>query len=235
MVGSVAAQPKEVEKQVLYWTRYYNQWTLSPKWSWHNEVDNRRFLKPNKQHHLIFHSHVHYRLLQNVDFALGFTYSRQSPQLPDATAELIVPELRPFQEVNVSTTLAKRFSLTQRFRLDERFIHKNNGKALLDGYDFNWRFRYRLQASLLVSKQAGPYQTNLKLADELMVNAGRTIGFNQFDQNRIYAGVEQSFGKNIALELGYLHWYQQRSLGYQFFSRDIIRFTLHHRIKLKGL
>lgn len=229
------SQQKELTKQSLYWMRYYNQLTFNTRWSWHNEVDDRRFLKYNKQQHLIFHSHVHYKLAKNLDAAAGFTYSRQSPQSPDASTKLVVPELRPFQEVTYSNLLVRRLTLVQRLRVDERFIHKNNGKELLEGYDFNFRFRYRIQAAIAVSKESNQFQTIIKAADEIMINAGKAIVLNQFDQNRIYVGVEQSLGKKVSLEVGYLHWFQQRSSGYQFFSRDIVRLTLYHRIKLKGL
>jgi hypothetical protein len=65
-----------------------------------------------------------------------------------------------------------------------------------------------------------------------MVNAGDKIIYNQFDQNRVYAGIEQGLNKKFTIELGYLHWYQQRASGYQFFDRDIIRLTIYHKIKL---
>ena len=68
------------------------------------------------------------------------------------------------------------------------------------------------------------------MSDELMINVGNNIIYNLFDQNRIYLGMEQSFSKTISAELGYLYWFQQRSSGNQFFDRDIIRFTLLHRI-----
>ena len=148
---------------------------------------------------------------------------------------MVVPEIRPFQEFNFTAAISKRLSLGQRLRIDERFIHKNNGKALLDGYDFNFRVRFRLQANMIVSKAISMNQTTLKIANELMVNAGSSIALNPFDQNRIYLGIEQNLGKKASVELGYLHWYQQRSSGYQFFKRDIIRLTLYHRIKLKSL
>ena len=160
------------------------------------------------------------------------TYSLQSPQDPNATINVVVPEKRIVQEFNLSNSLSKRLTFQQRLRIDERFIHKNNGKELLDGYDFNFRFRYRLQASYRVNKLEAPKATILKLSNELMVNAGKNIIYNQFDQNRLYVGIEQGFGKGISAELGYLHWYQQRASGNQFFDRDIIRFTLNHKIKL---
>jgi hypothetical protein len=226
------AQTKEVAHQNLYWTRYFNQLTINKQWFWHNEIDNRRFLTNNRQHHLIMHTHLHYRLHPQVDVALGLTYSRQSPQFPDATSTLVVPEIRPFQELNFTQTFSKRFALSHRFRIDHRFFRKNNGKQLLDGHDFNLRFRYRFQATYLLSKIDSKNPITLKIADELFVNAGKNIVLNHFDQNRIYVGLEQALHKKFSAEVGYMHWFQQRNTGYQFFGRDILRLTVFHRVIL---
>ncbi|MBC7745450.1 MAG: DUF2490 domain-containing protein, partial [Flavobacterium sp.] len=149
-----------------------------------------------------------------------------------SSLDLVVPEKRLVQEINLSNPLSNRFTLQQRFRIDERFIRKNNGSDLLDGYAFNFRFRYKLQANYKINKEEAKNVTTLKFSDELMINAGSGIIYNQFDQNRIYAGLEQGIIKNISAELGYLHWFQQRATDNQFFDRDIIRLTLHHKIKI---
>jgi Protein of unknown function (DUF2490) len=73
----------------------------------------------------------------------------------------------------------------------------------------------------------------LKIAEEIMVNAGEHIVYNSFDQNRIYFALEKGLAKGFSAELGYLYWFQQRSSGNQYFERDIMRFTLYHKIKLK--
>jgi hypothetical protein len=226
------AQTKQVTNQSLYWVRYYNQLSINKKWTWHNEFEDRRFFENNQQHHFIMHSRLHYKILQNADVAFGLTYSLQSPQDPNSISDLVVPEIRPVQEINYSNPTTKRLIIQHRLRIDERFIHRNDGKELLDGYDFNFRFRYRIQVSYKLSKEKSKTPTTLKVADELMVNAGDKIIYNQFDQNRVYAGIEQGLNKKFAIELGYLHWYQQRASGYQFFDRDIIRLTINHKIKL---
>ena len=223
---------KTVTNQSLYWLRYNNQLTVNEKWAWHNEIDDRRFLENSRQHHLIMHSRLHYQFFRNTAAAFGLTYSLQSPQDPNSINTLVVPELRPFQEISFSNVFSKKFTLQQRFRIDERFIHKNNGKDLLDGYDFNFRFRYRLQANFKISKDKAKDTTVLKVADELMINAGSNIIYNVFDQNRFYIGAEQGISKKMSFELGYLYWFQQRVTGSQFFSRNIIRLTLYHKIKL---
>ncbi|MGK2862663.1 MAG: DUF2490 domain-containing protein [Chitinophagaceae bacterium] len=226
------AQTKQVAHQSLYWVRYYNQLVINEKWTWHNEFDNRRFFKGNQQHHFIAHSRLHYKILQNAEIAFGLTYSRQSPQDPNSTSDLVVPEIRPAQEVNYSNPITKRLTLQHRIRIDERFIHKNDGQVLLAGYNFNFRFRYRILASFILNKEEAKTATTLKVANELMVNAGKNIVYNHFDQNRIYLALEQGLNKNFSVELGYLHLYQQRATGYQFFDREIIRLTIYHKIKL---
>jgi hypothetical protein len=228
----IKAQTKQVTNQSLYWIRYYNQLSLSEKWTWHNEFEDRRFFEHNQQQHFIIHSRMHYKILQNADVALGLTYSLQSPQDPNAKSDLVVPEIRPVQEINYGTSITKRLTIQHRLRIEERFIQKNNGKVLSDGYDFNFRFRYRLQANYKLTKEESKKPTTLKLSNELMINAGNTIVYNQFDQNRACLGIEQSLSKNVSVELSYLHWFQQRATGYQFFDREIIRFTIYHKIKL---
>ncbi len=225
---------ESITHQNLYWTRYYNQYSFNSKLSWHNEADMRRFLENNKLQQFIFHSHVHYKVLPSLDVAMGLTYSRQNPQFPDATTDLVVPEIRPFQEITHSQALSKRFTLSHRFRLDERFVSKNDGKVLLDGYDFNLRYRYRIQGVCNLSKKEDKTPTTAKIADELMLNSGENIIYNHFDQNRIYLGVEQSISPSLSVELGYLRWFQQRSSGKDFFDRNIYRLTIYHRLKAQN-
>ncbi len=228
---SVKAQDKQVTHQALYWTRYYNQISLNDKWTWHNEVDNRVFFENNKHQNLIVHSRLHYKFLKNADLAIGFTYSLQGPQDPNSKSNLIIPELRPVQELNFNSTISNRLAILQRLRIDERFIRKNNGVELLEGYNFNFRFRYRLQAAYKFQKVAAKITTTLKISDELMFNCGKNIVYNQFDQNRFYLGIEQVINKNISAELGGMYLFQKRSSGYQFFDRDIIRFTIYHKLR----
>ena len=66
-----------------------------------------------------------------------------------------------------------------------------------------------------------------------MVNVGRKIVKNTFDQNRIYGALNYSFKPSFSIELGYMNWYQQRSNGVDFYNRNIFRLSLFHQISLK--
>jgi len=66
--------------------------------------------------------------------------------------------------------------------------------------------------------------------DEVMFNAGHRIIYNMFDQNRIYIALGTQISQNHLFELGYMNWFQQESTGYSFINRNILRFTLTHKI-----
>ena len=125
----------------------------------------------------------------------------------------------------------KQVTVMQRFQAEERFIHNANKESLLAGSTFSWRFRYRLQADYIFWKKENQYLKTI-LSDEIMFNAGKSIIKNTFDQNRIYAAVQYGINKNIALELGYLNSFQRRANGIDYFNRDIIRFSVFHKIKI---
>ncbi|MCP9749180.1 DUF2490 domain-containing protein [Lacihabitans sp. CS3-21] len=214
-----------VTHQNLFWMRAMVQSNLNKKLFLINEIDNRRFYEGNTQHHTIQHNHLHFRINPSVDIAIGQTFSWQNPQFPDATVKLTVPEIRPFQELNAVQKINKKIVFSTRVRVDERFIRKNDGSQLLEGYNFNIRYRLRLQYQFFLWKKQN---ANLKISNELMVNSGKNVNF--FDQNRIYIAYEHSFTNKFSAELGYLRWYQQRAQFDTYFQRDIVRLTLFKKI-----
>lgn len=70
------------------------------------------------------------------------------------------------------------------------------------------------------------------LYEELLINAGKMIVKNTFDQNRLYAGLQWGLNPNVAFEMGYLNSFQQRANGEDYFDRDIIRLSFIHKLKL---
>lgn len=216
---------ENVTRQNLFWMRAMVQSNFGKKLFLVNELDDRRFYKKTTQHHTIQHNHLHFRVNPNFDVALGQTFSWQNPQFPDASVKVTVPEIRPFQEMNAVQRINKRITFITRVRIDERFVRKNDGIQLLEGYNFNMRYRLRFQYLFLLWKKQN---ASLKISDELMVNSGKNVNF--FDQNRIYVGYEHNFSKNLSAEIGYLRWYQQRTQFDTYFQRDILRFTLFKKI-----
>ena len=191
----VAAQ--EVTRQQSLWGRLYLQGKISPKWSWHWELDER-LLVPAEQLQFISHAHLHRKLGPQTELSLGASYSTVSG----------TPEPRLFQELHWGIPVGKRWKLAQRYRTEQRFFHPAAGE-----WDIRLRARYRIQATFQASRHF-----SVKASDELLwQNTG-------FDQNRIYGAAEYRFSPVFALEMGYLNLYQRRKVG-QYYNPHILRVT----------
>jgi opacity protein-like surface antigen len=228
---SKAQTEKNIDHQSLLWTRYYNQLTINSKWSIHSEFDNRIFLNPTEENLYALRVQGRYKINSNIDVGAGYANFSVATQNPEITNDFKIPEYRAQQDITWKQEFGN-FTLNQRFQAEERFIRNANKEELLPGTAFYWRFRYRLQGEYSCWKKGNQYLKAI-VNDELMINAGKKIVYNIFDQNRIYAGLQYGLNKNIALELGYLKNFQQRSSGVDYFDRDIIRFTFFHKIKLR--
>lgn len=228
---AAAQNTKKITTQQLFWVRYYNQFSINKKWSLHTELDNRMFIPELKQHQFLIRIQGRYKISTTVEAGAGFVYFLQSPQEPGSTSSLVVPELRPQQDITLKQSFSK-LNLSHRYLLEERYFRNNDGKKLMDGYRFNYRFRYRLQADFLIWKKQNKELKGV-VNDEILLNFGKNITANTFDQNRIYAGAQLVPSKNMAFELGYMHWFQERASGADFYNRHIIRCSIYHKLSLK--
>lgn len=228
---SHAQTEKNIDHQSLLWTRYYNLLTINEKWSLHSEFDNRIFLNPVKENLYEFRVQGRYKIDDNFEVGTGLAYFSVATQVPEITTDFNVPEYRGQQDIIWKQDIGK-ITLLQRFQIEERFFHNISNEGLLPGTTFYWRFRYRLQGEYSFWKKENQFLKAI-LSDELMINRGKNVVKNTFDQNRIYAALQYGINKNLTLELGYLNSFQQRASGVDYFNRDIIRFTFFHKINLQ--
>ncbi|MFV8378536.1 DUF2490 domain-containing protein [Flavobacterium sp. LB3R33] len=226
------AQTKEknIDHQSILWTRYYNQLLLTEKWSLHSEFDNRLFLKPVQENLYVVRIQGRYKINDHLETGAGFAYFSVDTQVPEINPDYNTPEFRGQQDLTWKSNVNK-VTLLQRFQVEERFIHNANKDELLPGTTFFWRFRYRLQGDYTFWKKEKQLLKAV-LSDEIMFNFGKKIIKNTFDQNRIYAAIHYGLNSNLAFELGYLNSFQRRSNGIDYFNRDIIRFSIFHKIKI---
>jgi len=214
--------------QNLYWIRYYNQLYLSKRLHWNNEFDNRRFFHPDLENQFIIHTHLRYKI-KSTELAAGSSFSWQYTQDPEKDA-VTVPEIRPFQEVAYTHQLSQRWALQHNLRVDERFIRNHTTAELLPGYEFLFRFRYRIQVSYVVKEnQAKNTSITIRASESIFVNDR----YNTFDQNRIYLGAIVQLNKKLSLEGGYMDVYQHRLNNNVYLSRPTVRFTMYHKLFTK--
>ncbi|QEC53648.1 uncharacterized protein DUF2490 [Anseongella ginsenosidimutans] len=229
----VLAQQKNTDHFSQYWIRYFNRSQLNNKWTVQTEIELRRFAFPDRQHvWLLPRIQLTRALKSGWNVGAGITYNIQSqPQDPDLPVELRRPEIRLHQEINYRH--GNKLDISHRYRIEERFIRRTSGAHLDDGYNFNVRFRYRIQLQYpLIRGTDNKGTLQAKLFDEIMLNAGKNVVSNVFDQNRIYAALNYSFSKNLQVELGYLNIFQEKSNGSDFLNTNVLRTTIYHTLTL---
>ncbi|MDD3875632.1 MAG: DUF2490 domain-containing protein [Bacteroidales bacterium] len=223
---------KNITHQELIWYGYFTTFKINEKWYFQNEFQERHYINPISQHQFLIRSHIH-RFFEESGWesSLGMCFFLQNPNDPNATTKLTVPELRPHIEFGYKQKLEK-VTFDHRYRVEARFFHNTNTTRteLEDGFKFgNFRFRYRIQATVPLFKVAEKKYFKFKISDEIHLNAGNNISKNVFEQNRIYTGLSIDVLSNLAFDVGYLNWFQQRSNG-DFYNRNILRFTVYHKI-----
>lgn len=228
---SLAQSKKNIEQQTLTWVRYYNILPITEKWSLHSEFDNRSFVNPVHENLWVLRIQGRYRATKTIDLGGGFAYFSVNTQTPQTDPDFTIPEYRGQQDITLINDIAK-ITFHNRFQLEERFIQKADKTELLNDFSFSLRFRYRLQSTFTLWEKE---KKSLKgtISDEILLNHGEDNKKNTFDQNRIYGALRYHFNPNIGLELGYLKSFQRRASGVDFYDRDIIRFTVYHRIDRK--
>lgn len=225
---------KNITTQHLVWYAYTNMLQLNKQWSLQTEIHERHYIAPTAQHQFLVRSQIR-RALGNSgwDTSLGLCLFWQSPNDPKASPKPIIPEVRPHVEFTYKQKLP-HFTLDHRYRAEARFFHHtDSGKTHLeDGYGWgNFRFRYRLQATIPVWKIRDNSTLKIKIGDEILINADKKITATTFDQNRIYIGLSADIGAVLTLDLGYLNWFQQRSAS-DFYNRHILQLAVLHKITL---
>ncbi len=122
-------------------------------------------------------------------------------------------ENRIYQQALLSNKLGK-IGMIQRFRNEQRWIEKIINDQFTGDYKFSNRIRYLLAFNIPIFKN--PNYPSLSLSDELMIQFGKEIVYNTFDQNRLFLGIRQPLSKNLNFDFGYMLSYQQKSSGSQY-------------------
>ncbi len=193
------AQAQTIHQQA-YWLRLYTRGDIGKKWSWHLELDERRFIRPDQQLQFIAHAHLHRQLGKRTEVSAGGSHSVVNEP----------PEWRLFQELHYAVPLGRRLRLANRLRTEQRWLQQADE-------DWRWRLRLRYRTQLDY-KISGKWTA--KLSGEVMWHT------DDFDQSRAYMGVERQFSKRLAWEVGYLKLHQKRTET-AWFERDILRSTFY--------
>ncbi len=216
-----------IVKDNQLWLGYYNSIILNSKWSVNSDLQFRTKNEIKHYSQALIRSDISYKPKDRITIAVGLAHFRFF-----ITDEKTRKEWRPWQELKL-TDKFNMLKLTHRFRIEQRLNEIVKNDELTNDYQFNFRFRYRLDVRypILIEKEAGNNMYAL-IGNEIMINAGKNITYNYFDQNRLYIGLNYELNKKLSLQLQYMHIWQQGTNGITLYSNEVIRFNIYHTINL---
>jgi len=216
-----------IVKDNMLWLGYYNSIIINSKWSVNSDLQFRTKNEVKDYSQALVRADVSYKLKDRLTISVGFAHFRYF-----LTKEKTRGEWRPWQELKLIDKVGN-CRVNHRFRIEQRFNETVKNSEATNDYQFNFRFRYRLDLRypLLKEKESGNNLYAL-VGNEIMINAGNNIIYNYFDQDRLYVGINYEINKKIALQLQYMHVWQQVSNGLTLNSTEVLRFNIYHTISL---
>lgn len=212
------------------WTGIYTKYRIGEKLWYNGEYHIRtrdNFI--NEMNQLYIRLGLSYLLTNNFEITGGIVtpfYWVDENQYPENTPlDKVVPQFRFWQQFLFIQPVG-RVKVYHQIRLEQRWRRD----FIVDSpFELTHRFRYKLMAYVPInSKELQKKTLFLSLYNEIFIQAGRSIQLNFLEDNRSFIGLGYILNENIQIQTGYMRSIQQRSNGFDFNDRDIIRVSLYH-------
>lgn len=190
------------------WLQTFNTFKLNKKWSLHLEYQWRRTNGLKYWQQSLLRIGANYKLNENITAHAGYAWVETFPygDYPIASNGTF-PEHRLYEQLTFRQPVNK-FIFSHRLRIEQRWLGRvKPGTAAnreIEGWNFLHRFRYqfRTQYTFWAKKDKQVYGA---AANEIFIGAGKKLGINIFDQNRIFLLVGLKVNKKLSLEGGYFN------------------------------
>lgn len=190
------------------WLQTINTIGLGKKWSLHLEYQWRREQGFKYWQQSLLRIGANYKLNDNVIVHTGYAWVETFPygDYPIASNGTF-PEHRIYEQLSFRQPINK-FIFTHRFRIEQRWLGRvKPGTAAnreIEDWLFLHRFRYQFRTQYPFWVKADKQLYGVA-ADEIFIGAGKNVGANIFDQNRIFLLVGYKLNKKVSLEAGYFN------------------------------
>jgi len=188
------------------WLQGFTTIRLNKNWSLHGEYQWRREQGFKNWQQSLLRAGVNYKINDQVTAQLGYGWILTYPygDYPIASAGTF-PEHRLYEQISFRQAVSK-WVFTHRFRVEQRWLRRRLGVS--DPPEYEWyflhRFRYQFRSQYPFWAK-GNRQLYGAAADEILIGAGKNLGVNIFDQNRIFLLLGYKLNKSVSLEAGYFN------------------------------
>ncbi len=189
------------------WFMFLNSTKFNDKWGLHLDVQVRTHDSWDGVRNVLIRPGVTYYINQKSNATLGYLYTptllNNGKILGGLALKNTLTEHRIWQQYIYNHKPWANANLTHRFRLEQRFIERQNDELFLQ------RLRYFVRLVQPLQQQEGSFNKGVfaALQNELFFNLQNKHELNgsTFDQNRAYLAVGYRFAKALDIEVGYLN------------------------------
>lgn len=221
---ATAQEAKAIEERKQLWYGVMTSGRLSDRWSLWNDF---HFVPANFG---VIRTGISYHILPAMTLTAGYAQLWLSAP---AAEGLPRTERRPWAQLVVNHKVSPRLVMANRIRYDMRFRQNLEEGLPVDGFGFNHRMRYlvsmRWPLKGMEIKGGTPF---INLTNEVLVNFGEQIVYNQFDQNRLWL----TFGwqlRSLTLQSGYMNRFVQLPQGNAYQRNHTLLFWLTWNFDLR--
>ncbi|SMO73260.1 DUF2490 domain-containing protein [Solitalea koreensis] len=223
LVFAQSASEKEINHQSQVWVSINNTFRINEHWGALADFHIRRndFLADPSFYFI--RGAANYWIKDNITAALGYGHMWLAPTQEDW--HTFANENRIYQQFQVNSKFGRSFIL-QRLRNEQRWQQKIVDDQRTDDYKFTDRVRYLFSYTYTIFQNK--YLPSLVVADEILIQFGKEVVYNAFEQNRIFFGVKQNIRSSLSFDFGYMNVYQQKSSGYQYDMNHTLRLFFYY-------
>ena len=217
------AKPAEINNQVQAWVSINSTLRLYKKWGVIADLHMRRTDFLADPSFYFVRAGVNYWIKDNLTISLTYGHMWAAPA--KSGWKHYPEENRIAEQIQLSLKIGK-VGLVNRLRNEQRWLQKIASDTFVHQYKFTNRVRYLLSINIPVFKN--PQYPLLSISDELLVQFGKEIVYNTFDQNRLFLGIKQPISKFLSFDFGYMLVYQKKASGYQYDMNNTLRLFFYY-------
>lgn len=225
---------KDIDSISELWNGLYTKYRVSDRFFYYGEYHVRsREQLVGEMAQLYLRFGMTWRVDDDIELTGGAVtplYFAPRVRVAQGDVARIVPQFRFWEQALMVQTI-KRVRLYHQFRFEQRWRRDFAREA---PFELTFRFRYKLAAYVPLNNTRMVEKTLfLVVYEEIFIQAGRTILFDHFEDNRIGGALGWILNRNLQTEMGYMWTFRHRGDPFAYQNRHIIRLNLRHNLDLR--
>lgn len=219
---------KQINHQSLFWLGSVNNIRFNQNWGLVADFHYRTFDFMAHDYYYIARGLGNYYFNENLTAGIGYAHIWSGAY--STSPHPFSNEDRITEQAQLNSKKGK-FSISNRWRVEQRWQQKIVNNAKTNDYRFTDRVRYAI--SFVYSPFKNKMLPSFTNYEEVMVQFGKEVVYNTFDQARLSFGIRQSITPQLNVDLNYMYIYQQQFSGTLYLLANTLRLYVNYNIGWK--